>query len=409
VRFASAAPGPNRFVSGDRPEVSLLRVAPAETVRGDGAVEEMVARLVVRLRREGGERTILLVHGEVGYPAVRLRLDAALEGHDVAVVRALHQGPCHQEAIDAVARAATEANASWLLGVGGGRVLDVAKGAAYASAAKVAALPTSPATCAATAPTVVVYDVDGGHLEARDGGPSADLVALDAALLASAPDRLLASGIVDAWAKVHEVRLTSGRAAERSASARAALSLLEDLAGLLEARGEAAIAAGPENVERAEPSHDRRVVAEAVVSYPGLVGGLAGPEAKLALAHPLHDALTRVPGSHAALHGEKVGFGSLVQILLAGRDGLGTTPGERRTAMRDEAARYARLGFPCHLEALGCGALREPGPASVAIDQTLADPSVRQAFPELGAEELGAAIAAVDAEVRELVGTDPRA
>jgi glycerol dehydrogenase len=387
--------------------MSLLRVAPAETVRGEGAVEAMAARLAARVRRAGGEGPVLLVHGEVGYPVVRARLDAALDGRDVAVARALHRGPCHQDAIDAVAGAASEANAAWLLGVGGGRVLDVAKGAAYASGARVAVLPTSPATCAATAPTVVVYDVHGGHLEAREGGPSADLVALDPEILAAVPDRLLASGIVDAWAKVHEVRLTSGRAADRSASARAALALLEDLAELLEARGEAAIGAGPEGAGGAGPSHDRRVVAEAVVSYPGLVGGLAGADAKLALAHPLHDALTRVPGSHGALHGEKVGFGSLVQMLLAGRDGVGTTLSERRAAMRDEAARYARLGFACHLEALGCGALREPEWANRAIEQTLADPSVRQAFPALGAEELAVAIATVDADVRELVGADP--
>lgn len=387
--------------------MSLLRVAPAETVRGEGAVEEMVARLAARVRREGVDGSVLVVHGEVGYPAVRARLDAALDGHGVAVARVGHRGPCHQDAIDAVAQAASEANAAWLLGVGGGRVLDTAKGAAHASGARVAVLPTSPATCAATAPTVVVYDVHGGHLEAREGGPSADLVALDPEILAAVPDRLLASGIVDAWAKVHEVRLTSGRAADRSASARAALALLEDLAELLEARGEVAIAAGPEGAGRAEPSHDRRVVAEAVVGYPGLVGGLAGAEAKLALAHPLHDALTRVPGSHAALHGEKVGFGSLVQMLLAGRDGVGATPGERRAAMRDEAARYLRLGFACHLEALGCGALREPERVDRAIEQTLADPSVRQAFPALGAEELAAAIASVDADVRELVGADP--
>jgi glycerol dehydrogenase len=393
--------------------MSLLRIAPIELVRGGEAVEALARRIAARTAAAGIAPRLLLVHGEVGYPAVRERLDPALDDAGLVVTPILHRGPCHPGAIDAVRVAATDADAAWLLGVGGGRVLDVAKGAAHDLGRPYAALPTSPATCAATAPTVVVYDEAGGHLEAREGGASAELVALDGALLGSAPDRLLASGIVDGWAKIHEVRLTSGRSAERSAGARAALALVDDLARLLHERGAPAIAAGPGG--RSDPARlaDRRLVAEAAVAYPGLIGGLAGAAAKLALAHPLHDALTRVPGSHAALHGEKVGFGSLVQILLAGRDGLRATPAERRAAMRDEAERYLGLGFACHLEALGCGEVRGAERRADVVAQALADASVRQAFPDLTAGELDAAIVAVDEQVRELAAagatSDPAA
>ncbi len=127
----------------------------------------------------------------------------------------------------AITAAAAQVDADWLLGVGGGRVIDVAKGAAHQTGRPYAALPTSPATCAATAATVVVYDADGRHLMVREDGPAVAACALDPGLLAGAPDRLLAAGIVDAWAKVHEVRLTSGRAGPGSSTTRAARALLD--------------------------------------------------------------------------------------------------------------------------------------------------------------------------------------
>ena len=346
---------------------------------------------------------VLVVHGAVGYPLVRARLEAALAEAGVQAAGVLHEGPCHGTAIDAIAAAAERADAAWLLGVGGGRVIDVAKGAAQQAGRPYAALPTSPATCAATAATVVVYDADGRHLAVREGGPAVALCALEPGLLAAAPDRLLAAGIVDAWAKVREVRLTSGRAGLGSSTTRAARALLDDLAALLLEHAGAALAAGPAGARDAALLPRRRLVAEAVVTYPGLIGGLAGADAKLALAHPLHDALTGVPGSHAALHGEKVAFGTLVQIRLAGRDGSERSDAERVASMRAEAAAYAELGVVCHLEALGCGAARQGRTADDVVQRTLADPCVWQALPGLTAARLLAAMREVDGWLRQQV------
>ncbi len=394
-----------------RRSVNGLRVAPSELLRGDQVVEALAWRL-----RQPAEpaaatvsrgRSVLLVHGPVGYPRVRDRLGAALRAAGVEAFTVLHEGPCHAAAMDAIASAAEREGVGWLLGVGGGRVIDAAKGAAHQAGLPFAALPTSPATCAATAATVVVYDAHGSHLDVREGGPAAALCALDADLLAAAPDRLLAAGIADAWAKVHEVRLTSrGGAIDRS-TARAALALLDDLAALLTEHALAALAAGPAGRRDLRLLPRRRLVAVAVVTYPGLIGGLAGADAKLALAHPLHDALTGVPGSHGALHGEKVAFGSLVQIRLAGRDGSERSDAERTAAMRTEAATYADLGVACHLAALGCGAARSGRTQDSVVERTLADPCVAQALPSLNATQLRAAIREVDGWLRQQASVGP--
>jgi glycerol dehydrogenase len=378
--------------------VSGLRVAPAAWFGGDDAIEALAEHLAATAA------SLLLVHGPIGYPAVRGRLDPALAAAGVRAERALHEGPCTARAIDDLAAAAAREGVRAVLGVGGGRVLDAAKGAALAAGLPYAALPTSPATCAATAATVVVYDERGAHLDVLEGGPVAAACALDPGLLASAPDRLLAAGIVDAWAKVHEVRLTGARAGAigvgaTHATTRAALALVDDLAELLRTHALDALAAGPGGERDPALLPQRRLVAEAVVAYPGLIGGLAGADAKLALAHPLHDALTHLPGAHAALHGEKVGFGTLVQLRVAGIGGHADDAG-RVAAFREEAARYAELGVHCHLEALGCGDARSAPAEEGVVRRALADPSVASALPALGFEELLAAVREVDAWVR---------
>ncbi len=376
--------------------MSGLRVAPATWFGGDDAIEALAGHLAATAA------PVLLVHGPVGYPVARDRLDAALAAAGVPAARALHEGPCTARAIDDLAATAAREGVRAVLGVGGGRVLDVAKGAALTARLPFAALPTSPATCAATAATVVRYDERGAHRDVLEGGPVAAACALDPGLLAAAPDRLLAAGIVDAWAKVREVRLTGARAGHgpaASASTRAALALVDDLAELLRAHALDALAAGPGGERDGALLPPRRLVAEAVVAYPGLIGGLAGADAKLALAHPLHDALTHLPGAHAALHGEKVGFGTLVQLRVAGFDGRADDSG-RVAAFREEAVHYAALGVHCHLEALGCGDARSAPAEEAVVRRALTDPSVASALPALGFDELLAAVREVDAWVR---------
>ena len=388
--------------------MSRLRVAPAELLQGDDAVAALARWLGEGAGGHGtatgapGAPTVLLVHGQRGYPVVHDRLDAALAAAGVRTVATSHEGPCHLGAIERLAAAAGRTGALAVLGVGGGRVLDAAKGAAQRAGRPFAALPTSPATCAATAPTVVLYDERGAFVDALEDGPPVAACALDAGLLASAPDRLLAAGILDAWAKVHEVRLTTSGRPRRNATTRAALALVDDLDALLRAHARDAIEAGPAGAHDDARLPLRRLVAEAVVAYPGLIGGLAGPDAKFALAHPLHDALTHLPGAHAALHGELVGFGTLVQLRLAGRDVGHVDDAARRTAMRVEAAAYRELGVACHLEALGCADARSGATLAAVVQRILADPLVGLALPWLGAEELVTALLEVDAWGRGL-------
>jgi glycerol dehydrogenase len=67
-------------------------------------------------------------------------------------------------------------------------------------------------------------------------------------------------------------------------------------------------------------------------------------------AHAVHNGLTQLPAAHGWLHGEKVGFGILVQLRL--EESLG---GNRLAAQARHQLLplFRSLGIPISLEALG--------------------------------------------------------
>ena len=57
---------------------------------------------------------------------------------------------------------------------------------------------------------------------------------------------------------------------------------------------------------------------ERLVEANTLLSGLGFESSGLAAAHAVHNGLTEAPGTHCYLHGEKVAFGLLVQLVMEG-------------------------------------------------------------------------------------------
>jgi glycerol dehydrogenase len=198
---------------------SLL--SPSRYVSAPGAVQgvgEAVSRLGCKA---------VVVAGGVGLSAVAPQLEASLTG--VVASRLTHRGACSVAAVERLAGEAAAQSCDVLVGVGGGRALDVTKGAAEALQVPYVLVPTSPTTCAATTAVIVEYSVDGVYQRSRLVAEPAAYAFVDPGVLAGAPDRLLAAGLVDALAKVVEVRYASRRLGQRSAALVAALALCDEL------------------------------------------------------------------------------------------------------------------------------------------------------------------------------------
>jgi uncharacterized oxidoreductase len=57
-------------------------------------------------------------------------------------------------------------------------------------------------------------------------------------------------------------------------------------------------------------------IAETNIMVAGLVGGFGEDYGRTAGAHSIHDALTGIPEAHSILHGNKVAYGVLIQLVL---------------------------------------------------------------------------------------------
>jgi glycerol dehydrogenase len=91
-------------------------------------------------------------------------------------------------------------------------------------------------------------------------------------------------------------------------------------------------------------------VAEASALTAGLIGGLGGARCRTVAAHAVHNGLTQLSACHGSLHGEKVGFGVLVQLRLEEQVGGNQLAGQAR---RQLLPFFQALGLPLTLADLG--------------------------------------------------------
>ncbi len=243
-----------------------------------------------------------------------------------------------------------------IVGAGGGKVLDTARAAAAGLALPVVNCPTVASSDAPCSALSVIYSDEGVFQEYRFYRKNPDLVLVDTAVIAQASPRLLVAGMGDALATWFEARTCvaghvknmRGGGSTHSAAALAELcykTLLED--------GAAALRAVETQV--VTPALERLVEANTLLS------GLGFESSGLAAAHAVHNGLTVAPGSHHYLHGEKVAFGLLVQLVMEGAP---------RATVEQVLGFSAEVGLPMTLAEVGLAELSRDMLAKIAARAT---------------------------------------
>jgi len=313
-------------------------------------------RLGAEMAAVGLEGPALIVAGAT--PIARLApiwavaLDEVGIGHRVR----LFGGESSRREIAAIVEEARSLGAKTVVAAGGGKVLDAARSAAAAMRLPFVSCPTICSTDAPTSALSVIYADTGpecGSVEAYEiHRRSPDLVLVDTQVIAESPPRFFAAGIGDAMSTWYEGRAAAVAGRPNMRGGRATLAAVE-LARLCRdtvlADGEAAL----------EECRAGRVGAslERVVEAATLLSGLGFESAGLAAAHAVHNGLTAIAATHAALHGEKVAFGTLVQLLLEANAAKDTAVREATLAeARNIAEFFVRTGLPVTLGQLGVGA-----------------------------------------------------
>lgn len=199
-----------------------------------------------------------------------------------------------------------------IVGVGGGKVLDTAKGVAERLGVDYVTIPTVLGTCAAFAPVAAVYHPDSRFKQVDYFTKSAYLCLVDLNLLIESPERYFMGGIGDTLAKWYEADgimalqpqpLPAMVEMGRHAAKLTQEILLRDTPDALASMREGKVT----------PAFER--VVETIIAVAGSVGGFAGEYGRMAGAHATHNGMSLVPETHAYEHGVKVAYGILVQLV----------------------------------------------------------------------------------------------
>ena len=220
-------------------------------------------------------------------------------------------GECTAAEIKRGNHAARGAAARVVIGAGGGKVLDTARAIASDLSLPVVNCPTIASSDAPCSALSVIYTEAGAVEEYRIYRRNPDLVLVDTSVIAQSPVRPLVAGMGDALATWFEAKICSDGGVKNmrgGASTRSALSLAELCFKTLLADGVAAIDA----LQHQEPND----ALERLVEANTLLSGLGFESSGLAAAHAIHNGLTSAPGTHGYMHGEKVAFGLLAQLML---------------------------------------------------------------------------------------------
>lgn len=354
-----------------------LRVfgAPHRYVQGPGALDQLGEYLAPY-----GSAPLLVVDSYVlSVLGDRLRASCAAAGLTPQVET--FDGEITYSAIAALSARAASGHTGMVAGIGGGKALDAAKGVAIRLGCEVATVPTIASNDSPTSGAIAVYDENHVMVSVDRLQRSPQMVLVDTALIASAPENFLRAGIGDAITKKFEAE---GCAAGNGVTPFGTRPLLTAQAiadrcyTVLRNHGVAAMQACAEN--RVDDA------LEAVVEATLLMSGLGFENGGLSLAHSLTRGLVKARGAKHAIHGDQVAYALLVQWAVEGR------PDEE---IADLAGFYRQIGLPESLGGLGMNTPTAEDMEQIATD-TMTAPHLANLAVPVTVEALTAAIARIE-------------
>ena len=290
-------------------------ICPSKYVQG----ENELLNLGYFVRQYG--TSALLVATKSSVKRVREALDATAVKFGVTFVETDFQGECSRDEIARLGELARKHSCHCTVGLGGGKALDTAR--CVAAGQGLIVVPTTAATDAPTSHSAVIYKPNGEMEDYAYFPRNPDVVLMDVSIIAASPVRYLVSGMGDALSTYFEARAT-----RRSCSAvNAGLPCGARTGDCPPARGTLAAQALASTCYRIllEDGYKAVLACQAKMATPALenvieanslLSGLGFESGGLAAAHAIHDGLTALEETHAYLHGEKVAFGTLAQLVL---------------------------------------------------------------------------------------------
>ncbi|MGF7010320.1 glycerol dehydrogenase [Lachnospiraceae bacterium PF1-22] len=364
--------------------MSKILICPTKYQQGAGELKR-----VGEYAKNYGKKVLVLITNS-GYKRIGKEVEASLSEHGVEVVIDYFKGECSRSEIERLKAIMEEQGLDMVIGIGGGKILDTAKAVAYYCKRPVMICPTIASTDAPCSALSVIYSDKGVFEEYLFLPTNPNMVLVDTEVVAKSPVRLTVAGMGDALATYFEARAVAKSDSTTCAGGSGTLAAL----ALAKLCYETLLTEGVKAKLALESGALTKSV-EAIIEANTLLSGIGFESGGLAGAHAIHNGFTALPETHQAYHGEKVAFGTIVQLILenADEDELG------------EVIEFCiEIGLPVTLKELGIrtindSKLKEVAKIACADSDTLGNLSFK-----VSEEDVVAAIKAADACGRYFLG-----
>lgn len=288
----------------------IVRPGPQEYICQEGILDHLPELLSKR-----GVNRLLLVHGTVSWEKAKSYLTTLFDSQ-IEIEFTAFNGECTYKEVARIQDIAESFQANIILGVGGGKIMDTVKYVANnVSNAYAVLIPTLASNCAPWTPLSVMYTSEGEFIGYDFFTQQVGLLLLEPRLIFDSPIEYFIGGIADTLAKWYESDALLSLPGNRSAPLLIARAAAKSCKEIIEKEAIQAV----QDAKNEKLTNAYIKVTETIILTSGLVGGFGDKLARTTGAHSIHDGLTIFPEVHPFLHGEKVAYGVLVQLVLDGK------------------------------------------------------------------------------------------
>lgn len=255
---------------------------------------------------------VLIVAGKRAFDAVKDKLLVSLDKEEIRYEIVIHTGACCYEAAKEYSDLMIEKGLDEVVGVGGGKIMDLSKAIAEYGHFGTINIPTSASTCAPYTCMSVMYTKDGGKKDCWRYEHELDALLIDNDVIEACPFRYNAAGILDAMAKKIEIQHGQKEMLLKNNEIKrfAAYKMAEYSYEMLKENGRAAFI-----------EHDKKAINDVTyiaVAYTGAIANMTQSFGQSAIAHSFYDCVRTLFTKEAIdyLHGEIVAVGMIPQLYF---------------------------------------------------------------------------------------------
>lgn len=279
--------------------------SPAQYVQGEGILNEFDKYL------KGMGQKLLIIISQSGIKRIRPTLDKCFEGKDYELIFEVFSGESTKDEVNRLLARAKEEESTVIVGIGGGKIVDTAKGVSHFSELPMIIVPTVASTDSACSSLSILYKENGVYDSYLFLNACPNLVLVDTGVIAKAPVKLLVAGMGDAMATYFEARACKNSGSNNQVAGKPTQTATE-LATLcwkyLKADGLKAKMAAEAGV--------CTTALENIVEVNTYLSSVGFESGGLGAAHAITKGLTHIPELHEAYHGETVAFCTITQLIL---------------------------------------------------------------------------------------------